>query len=46
MAPLTEEDRILIRILRAAKGYIAHQMMMEFPSIKWNKYALQKVYID
>ena len=38
MAPLTQEDRILIRILRAEKGHNAHQMMIEFPSRKWNKY--------
>ena len=43
MAPLTEEDRILIRILRAEKGYNAHQMMIEFPSRKWNKYALHRL---
>jgi len=39
MAPLTEEDRILI----AEKGYNAHQMMIEFPSRKWNKYALYRM---
>ena len=43
MAQLTEEDRILIRILRAEKGYNAHQMMIEFPSRKWNKYALHRL---
>src|SRR5678815_4521858 len=43
MAPLTEEDRILIRILRAEKGYNARQMMIEFPSRKWNKYALHRL---
>ena len=43
MAPLTEEDRILIRILRAEKGFNAHQMMIEFPSRKWNKYALYRL---
>ena len=43
MAPLTEEDRILIRILRAEKRYNAHQMMIEFPSRKWNKYALHRL---
>src|SRR6478609_4322222 len=43
MAPLTEEDRILIRILRAEKGYNVHQMMIEFPSRKWNKYALHRL---
>ena len=40
MAPLTEEDRILIR---AEKGYNAHQMMIEFLSRKWNKYALHRL---
>src|SRR5678815_5259512 len=43
MTPVTEEDRILIRILRAEKGYNAHQMMIEFPSRKWNKYALHRL---
>ena len=43
MAPLTDEDRILIRILRAEKGYNAHQMMIEFPFRKWNKYALYRL---
>src|SRR5678815_2862380 len=43
MAPLTEEDRILIRILRAEKGYNARQLMIEFPSRKWNKYALHRL---
>ena len=43
MAPLTEEDRILIRILRAEKGYNAHQMMIEFSSRKWNKYGLHRL---
>ena len=38
MAPLTEEDRILIRILRAEKGYNAYQIMIEFPFRKCNKY--------
>ena len=43
MAPLTEEDRILIRILRAEKGYNAHQIMIEFPSRKWNKCVLHRL---
>ena len=29
MAPLTKEDRILIKILRIEKGYNAYEMMTE-----------------
>jgi nuclear transport factor 2 (NTF2) superfamily protein len=43
MAPLTQEDRILIKILRIEKGYNAHEMMTEFPARKWNKYALYRL---
>ena len=43
MALLTEEDRILIRILRIEKRFNAHQMMTEFPSRKWNKHALYRL---
>ena len=42
-APFTDEGRILIRILRAEKVYNAHQMMIEFPSRKWNNYALNRL---
>ena len=42
-APLTDEDRILIRILRAENGYNAHQMMIEFSSRKLNNYALYRL---
>jgi len=40
MAPLKNDFIILIRILRAEKGYNAHQVIIEFPFRKWNKYAL------
>ena len=43
MAPLTDEDRILIRILRTEKRFNAHQLMKEFPSGKLNKYALYRL---
>ena len=37
MAPLTTEERCLIKCLRLEKGLIAFQMMREFPSSKWKK---------
>jgi len=37
MAPLTTEERCLIKCLRLEKGLIAFQMMREFPSSKWEK---------
>lgn len=43
MAPLTDEDRILIRILRNEKLFNAHKMMKEFPSRKWNKRTLNRL---
>jgi hypothetical protein len=43
MAPLMEEDRILVRILRVEKEYNAHQVLIEFPSRKWNKYDLHRL---
>ncbi len=43
VAPHTEEDRILIRILRVEKEYNALQMLIEFPYRKWNKYALHQL---
>src|ERR1043165_3508869 len=46
MAPLTDEDRILVRItqiLKTEKRFNAHQMMKEFPSRKWNKHALYRL---
>jgi len=40
MAPLTAEDRCLIKCLRLEKGFNAFQMMREFPSRKWKKRTL------
>lgn len=37
MAPLTNDDKILIRALRLEKGWGAVRMMREFPSRKWKK---------
>src|SRR6218665_873174 len=37
MAPLTEDDRTLIRILRIEKHLNAYQMINEFPAINWSK---------
>jgi len=35
MAPLTVEDRCLIKCLRVEKGWNAFQMMRKFPARKW-----------
>ena len=40
MAPLTVEDRCLIKCLRGEKGWDACQMMREFPLGKWKKHTL------
>jgi len=40
MAPLTAEDKCLIKCLRLEKGWNAFQMMREFPSRKWKKTTL------
>ena len=40
MAPLTTDDKILIRALRLEKGWSALTMMREFPSRKWKKRTL------
>ena len=40
MAPLTAEDRILIKCLREEKGWNAMRMMQEFPLRKWKKRTL------
>jgi|SRR6218665_3150856 len=37
MAPLTEDDRSLIRILRIEKHLNAYQMINEFPARNWSK---------
>jgi len=40
MAPLTNEDKILIKTLRIEKGWGAFRLLREFPSRKWKKGAL------
>ena len=40
MAPLTAEDRCLMKYLRLEKGWNALQMMREFSSRKWKKNTL------
>ena len=40
MAPLTAEDRSLIKCLRLEKGWNALRMMQEFPLRKWKKSTL------
>jgi len=37
MAPLTNDDKILIKILCLQKGYSAVQMMCEFPARNWSR---------
>ena len=37
MAPLTNEDKILIKTLRLEKGWSVLRMMQEFPLQKWKK---------
>jgi len=43
MAPLTEDDRTLIRILRIEKHLNAYQMMNEFPARNWSKNNLNRL---
>ena len=40
MAPLTDDNKILIKALRLEKGWSALTMMREFPSRKWKKSTL------
>ena len=40
MAPLTDDDKILIKALRLEKGWSALTMMRKFPSRKWKKSTL------
>ena len=40
MAPLTKDDKILIRALRLEKGWSVLQMMREFPLRNWKKSTL------
>ena len=43
MAPLTDDDRVLIRILRTDKGFNSFQMIKEFPNRGWNKNTLNRL---
>jgi hypothetical protein len=43
MAPLTDDDRVLIRILRIDKGFNSFQMIKEFPNRGWNKSTLNRL---
>lgn len=43
MAPLTEDDRTLIRILRIEKHLNAYQMINEFPARNWSKNNLNRL---
>ena len=43
MAPLTDDDRVLIRILRTDKGFNLFQMIKEFPNRGWNKRTLNRL---
>jgi len=40
MAPLANDDKILIKMLRLEKGCSAVQMMHEFPARNWNRSTL------
>src|SRR6218665_3336961 len=43
MAPLTEDDRALIRILIIEKHLNAYQMINEFPARNWSKNNLNRL---
>ena len=43
MAPLTDDDQVLIRILRTDKGFDAFQMIKEFPNRGSNKNTLNRL---
>ena len=43
MAPLTEDDRTLIRILRIEKHLNAYQMINEFPARNWSENNLNRL---
>src|SRR6218665_1457709 len=43
MAPLTEDDRTLIGILRIEKDLNAYQMINEFPARNWSKNNLNRL---
>ena len=43
MAPLTDDDRVLIQILRPDEGFNSFQMIKEFPNRKWNRNTLKRI---
>jgi hypothetical protein len=43
MAPLTVDDRVLIRILRTDKGWNSYQMIQEFPTRGWTRRTLDRL---
>ena len=43
MAPLTDDDRVLIRILQTDKGFHLLQMSKEFPHRGWKKNTLNRL---
>ena len=43
MAPLTDDDRVLIQILRPDEGFNSFQMIKEFPNRKWNRNTLNRL---
>ena len=43
MAPLSDDDRVLIRILRNDKGFNSFQMIKEFPNRGWTKSTLNRL---
>ena len=43
MAPLTDDDRVLIRISRIDKGFNSFQMIKELPNREWNKSTLNRL---
>jgi len=43
MAPLTDDDRVLIRILRRDKGFNSFQMIKEFPNRKLDGSTLNRL---
>lgn len=43
MAPLSDDDRVLIRILRTDKGWNSYQMIKEFPRRGWTRRTLDRL---
>jgi len=45
MAPFSKEDKILIKILYACKGYNALQFITEFPDKGWIKNSINRLLV-